>query len=92
MRIRAYIVDDELLARDRIRALLEKHPDVDVCGESNDGNSAVAAIRVFLDVQMPGLDGFDVLRNLTGAAATPIIIFVTAYDRYAVEAFTALQW
>ena len=92
MRIRAYIVDDELLARDRIRALLEKHPDVDVCGESNDGISAVETIRVFLDVQMPGLDGFDVLRNLTGAAATPIIIFVTAYDRYAVEAFTALQW
>ena len=92
MRIRAYIVDDELLARDRIRALLEKHHDVDVCGESNDGNSTVATIRVFLDVQMPGLDGFDVLRNLTGAAATPIIIFVTAYDRYAVEAFTALQW
>jgi|SRR5581483_2911731 len=95
MSLRTYIVDDEPLARDRIRALLERHADVEICGEANNGSDAVGEIRelrpdlVFLDVRMPGLDGFGVLRQIANDPATPVIIFVTAYDRYAVEAFTA---
>src|SRR5205085_11336434 len=84
---------DEMLARDRIRALLEKHSDIEICGEASAGDQAVVALRelkpdlLFLDVQMPGRDGFAVLRSL--GDALPVTIFVTAYDRYAVEAFTA---
>ncbi len=94
MTIRAYIADDEMLARDRIRTLLEKHADIELAGEAGDGEQAIAGLRdlkpdlLFLDVQMPGRDGFAVLRAL-GDATLPVTIFVTAYDRYAVEAFTA---
>lgn len=94
MSIRALIVDDEPLARERIRALLREEPDVEVVGECGDGPSAVTAIQklapdlLFLDVQMPGLDGFGVLRAL-GDARLPEIIFVTAYDQHAVKAFEA---
>jgi len=90
--IRTLIVDDEPLARRRIRRLLESEPDVDVVGESGTGRHAVAAIRnhapdlVFLDVQMPGLSGFEVLAKLQ-TERLPAIIFVTAYDEYAVRAF-----
>jgi len=93
MKIRVFIADDEMLARDRIRALLEKHSDIEICGEASAGDQAVVALRelkpdlLFLDVQMPGRDGFAVLRSL--GDALPVTIFVTAYDRYAVEAFTA---
>jgi two-component system, LytTR family, response regulator len=92
MKLRALIVDDEPLSRDRIRMLLAEHPDVDVVGECGDGASAVALIQqqkpdlVFLDVQMPELDGFDVLEQL-GSAVLPGVIFVTAYDSYAIRAF-----
>jgi len=96
VKIRAYIVDDEVLARDRLRHLLERDTEVSICGESNDGAHAAAAIRelkpdlIFLDVQMPGMDGFDILRTLASEQfVIPVVIFVTAYDRYAVEAFTA---
>jgi len=90
--LRALIVDDEPLARERIRGLLHGVPDVVVAGECRDGPEAVAALKaggadlVFLDVQMPGMDGFDVIRAV-GPAAMPAVVFVTAYDRYAVQAF-----
>jgi len=90
--IRALIVDDEPLARQRLRRLLQDEPDVEVTGECADGGEAVAAIRaqrpdlVFLDVQMPVLDGFGVLEAL-GIENLPAVILVTAYDRYALRAF-----
>ena len=93
MSIRALIVDDEPLARDRVRRLLAGDEDVQIVGESPDGFSAVKAVRalepdlLFLDVMMPGKDGFDVLDELAGAA--PAVIFLTAYDRYAIRAFEA---
>ncbi len=92
--IRTLIVDDEALARDGVRIHLQQQPDFEVVGEAEDGTAAVNAIReldpdvVFLDVQMPGLDGFGVLREL-GAAALPEIVFVTAYDQFALQAFEA---
>src|ERR1051325_9401912 len=91
-RIRALIVDDEPLARDRIRELLKDHPEVEVIAEARNGKEAIDSVAnhnpdiVFLDVQMPDLDGFDVLRNLD-VARLPVIIFVTAYDQYALRAF-----
>jgi two-component system, LytTR family, response regulator len=90
--IRALIVDDEPLARRKIRRLLRAAPDVVVAGECGTGPDAVAAIRalapdlVFLDVQMPGLDGFGVLDALPPGRA-PAVVFTTAYDEYAVRAF-----
>ena len=90
--IRALIVDDEPLARSGIRLLLRRHTDVEVVGECGNGYEAVESIQelrpdlVFLDVQMPGLDGFGVVEAL-GPAAMPAIIFVTAYDQYALRAF-----
>jgi two-component system LytT family response regulator len=92
MTIRILIVDDEPLARTRIRSLLEREPDVTVVGECGDGQQAVALVHelqpdlLFLDVQMPILDGFGVLETL-GIEAMPAVIFVTAYDRYAIRAF-----
>lgn len=86
------IADDEPLARERLRQLLSAEPDTEIIGECADGRETVAAIRsaspdlVFLDVQMPELDGFGVLRAL-GEERLPAVIFVTAYDRYAVRAF-----
>ena len=91
-RIRALIVDDEPLARDKIKKHLETHPEVVVVGECGDGRSAVSAVRklsphlLFLDVQMPGIDGFGVLEALDGDRV-PTVVFVTAYDKYALRAF-----
>src|ERR1043165_8892254 len=90
--IRALIVDDEALARERIRTLLAGREDLTVVGECAGGPQAVAAIEsdapdlVFLDVQMPDLDGFGVLEVL-GAERLPAVVFVTAYDEYALRAF-----
>jgi len=90
--IRVLIVDDELLARQRLRRLVQAEPDAEVIGECVDGLEAVDAIRggrpdvVLLDVQMPTLDGFGVLQALRGEAA-PRVVFVTAYDDYAIRAF-----
>jgi two-component system, LytTR family, response regulator len=92
LRIRALIVDDEPLARERIRTLLCRESDVEVIAECADGLSAISTIEeerpdlVFLDVQMPELDGFGVLGALKGGPP-PAVIFVTAYDRYALRAF-----
>lgn len=86
------IVDDEPLAREGLRTLLTGDRDVEVVAECADGQAAIEAIRrtkpdiVFLDVQMPDLDGFDVLRALAGEPL-PAVIFVTAYDKYALKAF-----
>jgi two-component system LytT family response regulator len=91
---RVLIVDDEPLARDVIRGLLSRLDDVTVVGECGNGNHAIQAIEetepdlVFLDVQMPDLDGFGVLRALP-AERQPVIILVTAYDQFAVKAFEA---
>ena len=92
MKIRCLVVDDEPLGRERIVALLRSIPDAEVVGESDTGHAAVAAVTelvpdlVFLDVQMPELDGFGVLAALSGGH-TPAVIFVTAYDEYALKAF-----
>src|SRR5262245_20823637 len=89
-KIRTLIVDDEPLARERIVDMLAGDAEVDIIGECGDGLAAVAAIEshrpdlIFLDVQMPELDGFGVLEVIE---ATPVIIFVTAYDQYALRAF-----
>ena len=91
-KIRTLIVDDEPMARERVRALLAQQPDVDILGEVADGPQAIAAIErlepqlVFLDVQMPGLDGFGVLRGLS-PERMPLVVFTTAYDEYALRAF-----
>lgn len=90
--IRALIADDEPLARKKIRTLLEREPDVEVAGECGSGPEAAKLIRdlepdlVFLDIEMPELDGLSVLSGLPSRAA-PLVIFVTAYDQYAVRAF-----
>lgn len=91
-RIRVLIADDEVLARQRLRRLLQTEHDVDVVGEAASGPEAVQLIRalqpdvVCLDVQMPGLDGFGVLRELAGETV-PLVLFVTAYDEHAQRAF-----
>ena len=94
MSIRALVIDDEPLARRTVRRFLKNHPDMEVAGECGDGESAVNWILredpdlVFLDVQMPEMDGFEVVRHV-GTARMPATIFVTAYDRYALKAFDA---
>jgi two-component system LytT family response regulator len=91
-KMRTLVVDDEPMARERVMSLLQHEPDVEIVGECSDGTQAVAAIHdrtpdlVFLDVQMPGLDGFGVISAI-GAERMPIVIFVTAYDEYALKAF-----
>jgi two-component system LytT family response regulator len=90
--IRTLIVDDEPLARRGVRQLLAGHPDLVVVGECRNGRDALRAFDalspdlVFLDVQMPGLDGFGVLRARQGHRM-PFVVFVTAYDEFAVRAF-----
>jgi two-component system, LytTR family, response regulator len=90
---RTIIVDDEPLARRRLRAILAKHPGIDIVGEASNGTTAVGVILeqrpdlVLLDVQMPGQEGFDVLRMVTAAGLHPVVIFATAHDEHAVRAF-----
>ena len=91
-KIRTLIVDDESMARERILGLLSQEQDVEVIGQCSDGQQAVSAIQqlspelVFLDVQMPAVDGFGVIRQV-GAERMPMVVFVTAYDEYALQAF-----
>jgi len=91
-KLRAIIVDDEPPARRRLRALLKDHEDVEVVAECATGLEAVTAIRrqladvVFLDVQMPGIDGFDVIKEI-GVERMPVVVFVTAHDEHALRAF-----
>jgi two-component system LytT family response regulator len=90
--IRALVVDDEPLAREGVRVRLANERDVDIVGEAADGPSAVEAIRrllpdlVMLDVQMPGMSGFDVLARVADVCL-PAVVFVTAHDSYALRAF-----
>ena len=92
MKTRTIIVDDELLARERLRQLLDNEPEIEIVGECADGREAVAAIckqaphLVFLDIQMPELDDFGVLEAIH-TELTPVIVFVTAYDKYAQRLF-----
>src|SRR5258706_5094636 len=94
MQLRVLIVDDEPVARHRLKRLLRKVGDVTIVAECADGDSAAAAIQehdldlVFLDVQMPKMSGFDLVRTI-GAERMPAIIFVTAFDRFAMQAFEA---
>ena len=89
--LRALIVDDEAFARQRLRRLLGELPDIEIVGEAANGREAITLITthdpdvVLLDVQMPRVDGFAVLRGLDGPA--PLVIFVTAFDEHAVAAF-----
>jgi two-component system, LytTR family, response regulator len=91
-RIRTLVVDDEPVARERLVRLLEQHEDIDLVGQCTNGLETVTAIGqlspdlVFLDVQMPEMDGFEVVRALE-AGRVPAVVFVTAYDEYAVRAF-----
>ena len=92
MKIKTLIVDDEPLARERIKRFLKKETDIEIVGECADGLEAVEKIRqlkphlVFLDIQIPELDGFGVLEEV-GVGEMPAVIFVTAYDQYALKAF-----
>jgi two-component system LytT family response regulator len=91
MPIRVLLSDDESLARERLRSLLEEESDLEIVAECGDGKSAISTIKrekpdlVFLDIQMPEIDGFGVVSALR--EEMPLTIFVTAYDRYAMKAF-----
>ncbi len=92
--LKALIVDDEELARRGLEIRLEKFSDIDVCAQSRNGREALEDARkhspdlMFLDIQMPGMDGFEVLRRMSGNDM-PAVIFVTAYDEFALQAFDA---
>src|SRR6266446_1657777 len=93
MALRAVLVDDEQLTRDELGYLLGQIGGVDVIGQAGNGVEALTTIDrlhpdvVFLDVQMPGLTGFEVARRMLDGESSPHIIFVTAYDQHAIEAF-----
>jgi two-component system, LytTR family, response regulator len=95
MEITALIVDDEPAARRRVRSLLETDPEVQIVGECGDGIRAAEMIRqlkpalIFLDVQIPGADGFGVLEEIADRRDLPAVIFVTAHREYAIPAFEA---
>jgi len=88
--MRALVIDDERLARQEMKKLLKKHQEIEVIGEAGNGDEAIELIRrlkpdlIFLDIHMPGKTGFDLLAELE---EVPKVIFVTAYDEYAIEAF-----
>lgn len=93
-RMRVLIVDDEALSRRGLALRLARHADIELLGECSNGREAVASINtlnpdlVFLDIQMPGLNGFDVLGELS-AQRQPLVVFVTAYNQHAIRAFEA---
>lgn len=93
-RIRTLIVDDEPLARRGLELRLAEHADIEIVGQYGDGAAAIAAVHklrpelMLLDVQMPGVDGFATLRHIP-TEEMPLVIFVTAYDHYAIRAFEA---
>src|SRR5579863_3568496 len=92
MLIQALIVDDEPLARERIALMLETESDIKIVGRCGDGKSAARAIKskapdlVFLDIQLPEMDGFEIIESIP-ANRLPLIVFVTAYDQFALKAF-----
>lgn len=89
------LIDDEKAARVRLRRMLQPRPTIEIVGEAQDGLEAVELIErvrpglIFLDVQMPGLDGFEVLRAVTQPPPLPLVIFVTGFDEHALRAFQA---
>src|SRR3954466_12396723 len=91
-KIRTLVVDDEPVARAHVVSLLQADPEIEVVGECSNGLEAVTAIAqhspdlLFLDIQMPELDGFELVRAL-GPQSAPAIVFVTAFDEYAIRAF-----
>lgn len=88
--MKAVIIDDERLARQELKNLLNAYPEIQVVGEANNAESAMETIRqlkpdvIFLDIQMPGKNGFELLEEISGL---PEVVFVTAYDEYAIRAF-----
>ena len=92
MKTRTLIVDDELLARERVHQLLLQEPEIEIVGECSNGREAVGVIQekrpdlIFLDVQMPELDGFGVLQAIS-SGPMPVVVFVTAHDKFALRAF-----
>lgn len=92
MAIKALIIDDEPLAREKLRGFLESAEGIEILGECRDGREALETIEqetpdlIFLDVQMPEMDGFEVLANLE-LEKMPTVVFVTAFDQYAIKAF-----
>ncbi len=92
--LKALIVDDEALARRGLEIRLSKFPDIEICAQSRNGREALQAVQLhspdlmFLDVQMPGMNGFDVLMSMS-TSNMPAVIFVTAYDEFALRAFEA---
>ena len=93
--MRSLIVDDEADSRARLIRMLGSHPEISVIGEAQDGLEAVEKIEtlkpdlLFLDIQMPGLTGFDVLRSIRPGISLPLVIFITGYDQHALAAFEA---
>lgn len=93
-KLRTLIVDDEDLARRGLELRLERRDGIEVCGQARNGREALLAVRsqrpdvIFLDIQMPGMSGFEVLERIAGADM-PAVIFVTAYDKFAIRAFEA---
>ena len=91
--MRILIVDDEALARERLRRILEDQHEHEVVGEAGNGQEALQKIEalhpevVLLDIRMPGIDGLEVARHLVDMEEPPAVIFITAYDDYALEAF-----
>jgi DNA-binding LytR/AlgR family response regulator len=95
MKLKTLLIDDEASARSRLKKLLAPHPDLEIIGEASDGLDAVQQIStrqpelIFLDVQMPGLNGFEVLQALPRDKPLPLVIFATAFDEHALAAFEA---
>lgn len=93
--MRSLVADDEESARARLMRMLSSHPDIEIAGEACDGLEAVEKIEqlrpdlLFLDIEMPGLTGFEVLRSVRRTVPLPLVIFVTGYDQHALAAFEA---
>ncbi len=95
--MRSLVIDDEADARARLIRLLGAHPEVSVIGEAQDGLEAIEKIEdlrpdlLFLDIEMPGLKGFEVLRSIPSAIGIPLVIFTTGYDQHALAAFRSMR-
>ncbi|MDC6384949.1 DNA-binding response regulator [Flagellimonas taeanensis] len=94
MKYKTIVIDDELLARQRVLDLLKEYPEFEIVGKCRNGEESIAAIDrqgpdvVFLDIQLKDMDGFDILKSIN-PKKFPLVVFITAYDHYAIEAFNA---